>query len=58
MHMAFTIQKEEYVNRTFRLSKKLVDRMESLCNEKGISLNKLTVQCIEYALSNLDDGEK
>lgn len=55
--MAFTIQKEEYVNRTFRLSKALVDRMEALCNQKGISLNKLTVQCIEYALSNLDDSE-
>lgn len=55
--MAFTIQKEEYVNRTFRLSRSLVDRMESLCNRKGISLNKLTVQCIEYALANLDTGD-
>ena len=42
--MPFTIQKEEYINRTFRLSKSLVDRMEALCNKKGISLNKLTVQ--------------
>ena len=55
--MPFTIQKEEYINRTFRLSKSLVDRMEALCNKKGISLNKLTVQCIEYALSNLSENE-
>ena len=55
--MAFSIQKEEYVNRTFRLSKSLVDRMEALCDLKGISLNKLTVQCIEYALANLDTSD-
>lgn len=53
--MAFRIEKEEYVNRTFRLQKKLVDRMELLCDQNGISLNKLTVQCIEYALDNLEE---
>ena len=56
--MAFKIQKEEYVNRTFRLEKKLVDRMEAICNQQKISLNKLTVQCIEYALANLEDDEQ
>ena len=53
--MAFRIEKEEYVNRTFRMQKKLVDRMELLCDQNGISLNKLTVQCIEYALDNLEE---
>lgn len=51
--MAFKIEKEEFVNRTFRLEKKLIDRMEAICDKNGISLNKLTVQCIEYALNNL-----
>lgn len=51
--MAFRIKKEEYVNRTFRLEKQLVDRMEAVCNQQNISLNKLTVQCIEYALNDL-----
>lgn len=55
--MAFKIPKEEYINRTFRLKKELVDRMEVICNEKNISLNKLTVLCIEYALENLEDDE-
>ena len=55
--MAFKIPKEEYINRTFRLRKELVDRMEVICNEKNISLNKLTVLCIEYALDNLDEDE-
>lgn len=53
--MPFRIPKEEYVNRTFRLNKKLVDRMESICNDKNISMNKLTVLCIEYALNNLEE---
>lgn len=53
--MAFRIPKEEYINRTFRLRKELVDQMEAICNEKNISLNKLTVLCIEYALANLED---
>ena len=34
--MAFRIPKEEYINRTFRLRKELVDRMETICNEKNI----------------------
>lgn len=55
--MPFKIPKEEYINRTFRLRKELVDRMEAICNEKNISLNKLTVLCIEYALDNLEEGE-
>lgn len=53
--MAFRIEKEEYINKTFRLEKKLVDQLETICNEKNISLNKLVVQCIEYALDNLED---
>ena len=53
--MAFKIPKEEYVNRTFRLRKELIDQMETICSEKNISLNKLTVLCIEYALENLED---
>lgn len=55
--MAFKIPKEEYINRTFRLRKELVDQMEIICNKKNISLNKLTVLCIEYALNELDDSD-
>lgn len=52
----FHIEKEEYVNRTFRLTTKLVEKMDKICDKKGISLNKLVVMCIEYALNNMDDG--
>lgn len=53
--MSFRIEKEEFVNRTFRLDKKMVDEMERICNDKGISMNKLVVLCIRYALDNLDE---
>jgi len=55
MHMPFTVEKEEFVNRTFRLSKKLVERMEVICNDKGISLNKLVVLCVNYALQDFEN---
>lgn len=53
--MPFKVEKEEYVNKTFRLEKKLVDQLEIICNEKNISLNKLVVKCIKYALDDLED---
>lgn len=53
--MAFKINKEEYVNKTFRMPKELVERMNIVCDEKNISLNKLVVMCVEYALDNLDE---
>ncbi|MEG0593451.1 MAG: hypothetical protein RR512_09040 [Coprobacillus sp.] len=56
--MAFKVEREEYINKTFRLEKKLVERMEKICDEKNISLNKLVVKSIEYALDNMEDDEK
>ncbi len=56
--MAFRIEREEYINKTFRLPKKMVETMEGLCDKKNISLNKLVVRCIEYALSDLEDDEE
>ena len=53
--MSFKIEKEEYVNKTFRMEKKLVDVMERLCADKNISMNKLVVRCIEYALENMEE---
>ena len=55
--MAFKIEKEEYINKTFRLNKKLVEEMEKVADSKNISLNKLVVLCVEYALENLDTKE-
>jgi len=55
--MKFNIEREEYINRTFRIPEKLVDRMYKICDDKNVSLNKLVVKCIEFALDNSDMGE-
>ena len=55
--MKLKIEKEEYINKTFRLNKKLVTEMDKVCDEKGISLNKLVDICIRFALENLEKGE-
>lgn len=56
--MAFKIEREEYINKTFRLNKKLVEQLELICDEKNISLNKLIVKCIEYALNDMEETKK
>ena len=55
--MSFKIEREEYINKTFRMDKKLVERMEKICDKKNISLNKLVVLCVNYALENLEEDE-
>ncbi len=55
--MPFKIEREEYVNKTFRINKKLVEKMEKICDEKNISLNKLVVKCIEYALNDMEEDD-
>ena len=49
----FKIEKPEMVNKTFRLPLELVERMQKLAQNEGISLNNLVMQCCEYALKNL-----
>lgn len=51
----FTIKKVEMVNKTFRLPADLVERLSSIAQEKGISMNNLVLQCCEYALGQMAD---
>ncbi len=54
----FNVKKAEHVNKTFRLPVELVKKLEVLAQEKNVSLNNLVVQCCEYALENLESGDK
>ncbi|MBO8431442.1 toxin-antitoxin system HicB family antitoxin [Spirochaetes bacterium] len=54
----FKIEKPEMVNKTFRLPLELVERLSTVAQNQGISLNNLVKQCCEYALENLDTGDK
>ena len=50
----FKVEKEEMVNKTFRLPLILVEKLYEVAQNKGVSLNSLVRQCCEYALANLD----
>ena len=50
----FKIQKTEMINKTFRLPVELVEELQKIAQNKGISLNNLVRQCCEYAIKHLD----
>ena len=52
----FEVKKTEYMNKTFRLPLELVQRLEALAQEKGVSVNNLVVQCCEYAMAQRNVG--
>ena len=54
MNDKFKIVKSEMINKTFRFPADLIEEMQTLAQNKGISLNNLVIQCCEYALKNLD----
>ena len=57
VHM-FDVKKPEIANKTFRLPVELIKRLETVAQEKGVSMNNLVLQCCEYALDNLKDEKK
>ena len=54
MNKKFVVEKPEMINKTFRLPLELVEKMQTLAQNKGVSLNKLVLLCCEYALDNLE----
>lgn len=56
----FKLQKgySEYVTKTFRLPKEFVEQLEKLAFDNNLSLNQLVIQCLQYAIDNLDESEK
>lgn len=52
----FRIKKEatEYENKSLRLPKDLIDKVQALANKNNLSFNKVVIQCIECALDNME----
>lgn len=48
---------DEYVTKTFRLPKEFVDSLEKIAYENRLSLNQLVIQCLKYAVDNLEKSE-
>lgn len=47
----------ESVNKTFRLPVHIVEQLEQLAGEYNTSVNKIVIQCLEYALDNTANNE-
>ncbi len=56
----FKLKKEyvEYENKSLRLPKDLIIKVQQLANQNNMSFNKVIIQCIEYALDNVEDVEE
>lgn len=54
----FEIKKIDYINKTFRMPVDLVEKLEVLAQNNGVSLNNLIVQCCEYCLENIKPEAK
>lgn len=54
----FKVNKTEYANKTFRIPEPLLENLESVAQQQDISLNRLVIQCCEYALKNLEPGQQ
>ena len=50
----FEIKKTEYVNKTFRMERSLVDELSKCASKHNISVNALVAQCCQYALNNMN----
>lgn len=52
----FKVKRVEMVNKTFRLSVDLVQRLSIVAQAQDVSMNNLVAQCCEYALQNMAGG--
>ena len=50
----FEVRKEEYVSKTFRLKKELVDELAKCASKKDIAVNELVSQRCRYSLDNME----
>lgn len=48
---------DEYLTKTFRLPREFVESLEKIAFENKLSLNQLVIQCLKYAIDNLEDPE-
>ena len=43
---------------SFRMPKNLLENIDKIANQNSLSRNEFMVQCLEFALDNLDDEKK
>ena len=45
--------KAEHINKTFRFPAELTEKLQLIAQQENVSLNRLVIQCCQYALENL-----
>jgi len=45
-------------SKTFRLPTELIEKLDVLAAQNKLSLNQLVIQCLTYAVDNLEDGNE
>lgn len=52
----FKLQKDypDYEYKSLRLPTKLIKQVQTLADANNLSFNKVVIQCIEYALDNME----
>lgn len=60
VNIVFKLKKDyvEYENKSLRLPKDLITKIQELANKNNMSFNKVIIQCIEYALENSEEAEE
>jgi len=53
----FEVKKPESSSKTFRLPDDLIEELERVAAEKGVSMNQVVIQCCRYALENMDHNK-
>ncbi len=55
----FKIQKGyDSISKTFRLPVELTSKLDELAYKNNLSLNQLVIQCLNYAVDNLEEDEE
>ena len=54
----FKVEKQEYMNNTFRIDKKLLEKLDAIAQKENISVNALVVQCCKYAINDMNSVNK
>ena len=56
--MGLRIERDEFVNKTFRLNMKLMREVEIVCSQQNISMNRFVDIALRYALEHLENEEQ
>ncbi len=46
----------EYITKTFRIPTEINTHLDRLATMHNTSVNKVVIQCLEFALDNIDEG--